>query len=123
MAVIDIEAMVLRNQETCVFKVLHGDVRTGHRTLKSSGIHPPGDATLNLMASKFIIDGSKNTLLFKEDLKHRARISKAPRVEEEIVGKLVGSLKDCKAAGVSGWRNSRLKFLASTPKGLRSLNS
>ena len=75
------------------------------------------------MSGKFITDGTKNTLLFKDDLKRRAKARAAPRVEEKIVGKLVGNLKDCKAAGVSGWRNSRLKLLASTPEGLRSLTN
>ena len=119
----DSESMVQRNLETCVFKMLNGDVRTGHRTLRSNGIHAAGTPTVDLMASKFVTDGTKNTLLFKDDLKSRAKSGKVQRLDEKIVGKLLGNLKDCKAAGVSGWRNSRLKLICSTPEGLRSLTS
>ena len=42
-------------------------------------------------------------------------------VSEKIIGKLVGNLKDCKAAATSGWRNSRLKAIASIPEGTRAL--
>ena len=35
--------------------------------------------------------------------------------------KVVGNTKDCKAAGCSGWRNSRLKMLSADPEGLELL--
>ena len=54
-------------------------------------------------------------------MKARARKCKAPVVEEKVVGELVGDLKDCEAAGTSGWRNSRLKAIASVPEGLTAL--
>ena len=75
------------------------------------------------MSEKNITEKDKNTLLLKDELKRRAKKTGAPRVDAKIVGKLVGNLKDCKAAGVSGWRNSRLKLLASISEGLRSLTS
>ena len=42
-------------------------------------------------------------------------------MKDIVFGKLIGNLMDCKAAGGSGWRNSRTKAIASTPDGLRVL--
>ena len=117
----DAERLAQRNYETCVHKVLNGDSRIGHRVLKSSGIHAPCDATVDLMASKFVRSRSGDTLSADAELRARARKCKAPKIIEVVVGKVIGNTKDCKAAGVSGWRNSRLKAIVSTPEGSGAL--
>ena len=73
------------------------------------------------MKNKFITSREGDTLFGKDDLKSRARKCKAPNITESVVGKLIGNLKDCKAAGASGWRNSRIKAIASVPEGLTAL--
>ena len=102
-------------------KVMSGDARTGRRILESSGLHAPSDVTVDLMRSKFITSGSGDTLAGNVNLKERAKKCKPVQVSEKVVGKLVSNLKDCKAAGTSGWRNSRLKAIASIPEGARAL--
>ena len=89
--------------------------------MESSGLHAPTDVTVDLMRSKFITRASGDTLAGNFDLKERAMKCKPVQVSEKVVGKLVSNLKDCKAAGTSGWRNSRLKAIASIPEGARAL--
>ena len=122
-AVQDNEVNVTRNFETCVFKVLNGDVRTGRRVLESSGVHPPSPIIVDRMAQKFVTDVGRASLTSFDKYKEQLKKCKAPIAEERVVGKLIGGLKDCKASGASGWRNSRLKAIASTPEGLRSLTA
>ena len=38
-------------------------------------------------------------------------------ITEIVVGKVIGNFKNCKAADISGWCNSRLKAITSTPEG------
>ena len=113
--------LLVNNYETCIYKVKNGDVRTGGRVLKSNGVHPASAATVNLLKSKFVTSSDGDTLSGKQNLKDRARKCKPPVVKEAVVGKLIGNLKDCKAAGASGWRISRIKAIASVLEGLTAL--
>ena len=56
-------------------------------------------------------------------LKQKALACKPCFVTDTVLGKLIGNLSDCKTAGGSGWRNSRIKAIASTPDGLRVLTA
>ena len=117
------EADSSRNLETCLFKVLGGDARNGRRVLESTGVHPASPITVERMAQKFVTDRGSVSLKSFDKYKEQLKQCKVPRVEEKVVGKLVGGLKDCKASGISGWRNSRLKAIASTPEGLRAISA
>ena len=117
----DGEELLHKNMEMFVHKTMAGDVRTGHRVLLSNGIHEPSDETVELMASKFVTGVRENVPVVGNDLKEKCKKCKAPKVSEEVVGKMVGNSKDCKASGVSGWRNSRLKAIAATPEGCAAL--
>ena len=103
---------------------MSGDTRTGHRVLKSCGVHPASEETCDLLRSKFISEPEGDTMAGRaQNFSERAKKCKAPHVTETVVSKVVGNLKDCKAAGISGWRNSRLKAIASTPEGLAALTN
>ena len=114
----DVEADSTRNLETCLFKVLNGGARTGRRVLESSGVHPASPITVDRMAHKFATNVGNASLTCFEKYKDQLKRCKVPIVEVKVVGKLIGGLKDCKASGGSGWRNSRLKAIASTPEGV-----
>ena len=122
-ASVDTEAITTRNMETCVFKVMHGDVRTGQRVLQSPCLHPPCQETVDLMCSKFITSTDGGGSILSHALKQRALVCKPCFVKDTVLAKLIGNLTDCKTAGGSGWRNSRIKAIASTPDGLRVLTA
>ena len=42
--------------EAAMHKVLHGNARTGHRVLRSSGLHPATPETVELLRGKLITD-------------------------------------------------------------------
>eukprot|EP00973_Karenia_brevis_P053700 7461121-Karenia_brevis.AAC.1 len=64
----DTEIMKIHEYEASVFKISHGDTRTGHRILRSSGIHPASPNAVELMSTKFITDPMKDTLSYRNDL-------------------------------------------------------
>jgi hypothetical protein len=63
--------------EACVHKVLNGDTRTGHRVLKSNGIHPPTMETLALMKAKFLTSSADNTLGSASKIEREGQKSKS----------------------------------------------
>ena len=99
------DRLMKQNLETCVSKTLNGDVRTGHRVLKSDGLHRACDATVDLLKNKFVTNFANDTIATNLDLKKKAKLCKLAKISEKILGKLIGNLKDCKASGGSGWRN------------------
>ena len=103
--------------EACVHKILSGDTRTGHRVLKSNGIHLANSETVDLMRRKFLASPENNTIGGWGDLREKAKKIKCPTVVASVLLKVISNTKDCKAAGCSGWRNSRLKMIASEPEG------
>ena len=118
----DAEKLQIHNFETSIYKIMSGDTRTGHRVLKSCGVHPTSEETCNLLRSKFISDPEGDTMVGRAHyFSERTKKCKAPHVTDSVVSKVIGNLKDCKAAGISGWRNSRLKAIASSPEGLAVL--
>ena len=117
----DAEALKAQRYESCVFKCTNGDVRTAHRILKSNGLHPPCDETVKLMASKFVTEPQRDSMAHKPGLLQRARRCKAPKVHQKLVSKVVANMSDCRAAGTTAWRASRLKGIAADEHGLRAL--
>ena len=63
----DAEKLLEHNFDSCVYKIMSGDVRTGHRILKSKGVHPPSKETCDLMASKFVVEPGEGTMAGRED--------------------------------------------------------
>ena len=107
--------------EACLHKAINGDTRTAHRVLRSNGLHPPCPETVGMMNAKFVTDQDLDTLSRQPALVQRARRCKAPQVRQKLVSSVVGRMVDCKAAGTSAWRNSRLKAVVSVDSGLRAL--
>ena len=107
--------------EAAIFKIFHGDTRTGHCVLRSHGLHPPCPETSRLMQSKFITDPAKDSIAQELDLRNHARRCRAPKVQPKLIAKVIGNTNDCKASGISAWRSSRLKNIATTDAGLGAL--
>ena len=61
-AEVDAEKLQIRNYETCIYKIMGVDTRTGHRVLTSSGLHPASENTCALLNSKFLLDPEKDTM-------------------------------------------------------------
>ena len=117
----DIEDQEKHNLESCIHKILSSDTRTGHRVLKSNGIHAPIMETMALMKAKFLTTVSANTLLTAGSLTEKAKKVKRPAVTKHVLLKVIGNTKNCTAARCSGWRNSRLKLISTDPDGLQLL--
>ena len=98
---LDEEMPMTSTLEAAIFKILHGDTRTGHRVLRSHGLHPPCPETARLMQSKFITDPAKDSIAQEPDLRNRAWRCKAPKVQPKLVAKVIGNTHDCKASGIS----------------------
>ena len=88
--------------EAGVRKILGGDTRTGHRVMKSDGIHPAAQETVELMKRKFLISPGDSTMANRRDLKEKAKKIKCPAVLPNVLLKVISNTKDCKAAGCSG---------------------
>ena len=119
----DEETLSARMFEPEVYKVLHGDTRTGHRVLRSQGLHQLCPETVGLVRDKFINGSGKDSLADSPELRVRARRCQVSRVQPKLVAKVIERVHDCKASGISAWRNSRLKNIASSDAGLRALTS
>ena len=98
----DADKLLEHNFDSCVYKTMSGDVRTGHRILKSKGVHPPSKEACDLMASKFFVEPGGDTMAGREDLRAKVKKCKTPRIEQKVLAKVIGNMKDCKAPGVSG---------------------
>ena len=71
-ASVNCDLINMRNMETCVFKVMHGDIRTGQRVLQSPGLHPPCQGTVDLIRTKFITSDDGAGSIMGHDLRKRA---------------------------------------------------
>ena len=119
----DTSELQKKQLESCIFKVMHGDARTGRRVLGSSGVHPASLQTVDLMKGKFVVDPARDTIAQRPGLSQRAARCKPAIVQKKIVSAVIAKTADCKASGTSSWRNSRLKNIASSDSGLAALTS
>ena len=86
LAEVDVEKLQVRNYETCIYKIMSGDTRIGHRILNSSALHPAFDTTCVLLNSKFLLEDEKDTMASRPDLRTRGSKCKAIIITEAFVG-------------------------------------
>ncbi|CAK0833046.1 unnamed protein product, partial [Prorocentrum cordatum] len=108
----DSDELQRKQFESSIFKVLHGDVRTGRWILANSGVHPSCDDTVNLMKGKFLTDPADDSIGNRPGLARKAARCKPPVVQPRIVSTVVARTADCKASDCK---------IASDPSGLVAL--
>ena len=95
----DTSELQKKQLESCIFKVMHGDARTGRRALGLGGVRRASPETVDLAKGKFIVDPARdaNARAQRQGLSQRAARCKPLVAQGKIASAVIAKTVDCTA--------------------------